>query len=390
MREPGRETGRETGLKDVARRAGVSVGTVSNVLNHPGKVSAQTAERVQTAIDELGWVRNDAARQLRQGRNGMLGLVVLDVGNPFFTDVAAGVEHVATTNGRVVLLTNSGEDADREARALRMFESQRLEGLLVAPVGDDVARLEAVRARGTRVVLIDRLASTPGFSSVAVDDRLGGLLAVDHLLDAGHRRIGFVGASTDIEQVANRLAGAQSAVDARATDDGVRLDVFEAAAMNARAGQKVGEELVALDSATRPTAVFAANDLLALGLLQAFLRGGLHGPWRRRAGRLRRHRLRLLGRRPPLVGASAGLRDGPPRRRAAARRDRRRRRLRDRAGRLRARARRAGVLGRGRPARPRRNAPSPEVLALPSGLGHHASEHSTAPAQGGLGRGDGS
>ncbi len=301
---------------------------------------------MQAAIDELGWVRNDAARQLRQGRNGMLGLVVLDVGNPFFTDVAAGVEHVATTHGRVVLLTNSGEDADREARALRMFESQRLEGLLVAPVGDDVARLEAVRARGTRVVLIDRLASTPGFSSVAVDDRLGGRLAVDHLLAAGHRRIGFVGASTDIEQVANRLAGAQSAVDARAAGDGVRLDAFEAAAMNARAGQTVGEQLVALDPATRPTAVFAANDLLALGLLQSFLRGGLSVPGD----------IALVGYDDIDYASSAAVplssvrqpavRDGPPRRRAAARRDRRWRRLRDRAGRLRARARRAGVDGR--------------------------------------------
>ena len=355
-----REPGRETGLKDVARRAGVSVGTVSNVLNHPGKVSAETAERVQAAIDELGWVRNDAARQLRQGRNGMLGLVVLDVGNPFFTDVAAGVEHVATAHGRVVLLTNSGEDADREARALRMFESQRLEGLLVAPVGDDVARLEAVRARGTRVVLIDRLASTPGFSSVAVDDRLGGRIAVEHLLSVGHRRIGFVGASTDIEQVANRLAGAQSAVDASAAGDGVRLDAFEAAAMNARAGLKVGEQLVALDPAKRPTAVFAANDLLALGLLQAFLRGGLSVPGRRGADRVRRHRLRLVGRGPPLVGAPAGVRDGPTRRRAAARRGRLAATApgRSRAGRLRARARRPGVDHAGRPSatRPTRGA----------------------------------
>jgi LacI family transcriptional regulator len=266
---------RQTGLKDVARLAGVAVGTVSNVLNHPDKVSAETAERVNAAIAELGWVRNDAARQLRQGRNGMLGLVVLDVANPFFTDVAAGVEHVATTHGRVVLLTNSGEDADREARALRMFESQRLEGLLVAPVGDDVALLEAVRARGTRVVLIDRLASTPGFSSVAVDDRLGGRLAVEHLLAAGHTRVAFVGASTDIEQVANRLAGAQAAVDAH---DGAALATYEASAMNSKAGLEVGEQLAAIDAASRPTAIFAANDLLALGLLQAFLRAGLHVP----------------------------------------------------------------------------------------------------------------
>jgi LacI family transcriptional regulator len=269
---------RQTGLKDVARLAGVAVGTVSNVLNHPDKVSADTAERVNAAIEELGWVRNDAARQLRQGRNGMLGLVVLDVANPFFTDVAAGVEHVATSRDRVVLLTNSGEDAGREARALRMFESQRLDGLLVAPVGDDVSLLEAVRARGTRVVLIDRLASTPGFSSVAVDDRLGGRLAVEHLLGTGHTRLGFVGASTDIEQVANRLAGARAAVDEHGSASGVSLDAFEAEAMNSRAGFLVGEQVAGLDAESRPTAVFAANDLLALGLLQAFLRAGLDVP----------------------------------------------------------------------------------------------------------------
>jgi len=266
---------RETGLKDVARLAGVSVGTVSNVLNHPDKVSEETARRVNGVIDELGWVRNDAARQLRQGRSAMLGLVVLDVGNPFFTDVAAGVEHVANAHGRVVLLTNSGEDADREARALRLFESQRLDGLLVAPVGDDVARLEAVRARGTRVVLIDRLASSPGFSSVAVDDRHGGRLAVDHLLEQGHTRVGFVGASTAIEQVANRLAGAQAAVDSHG---GGCLEVFESQAMNAQAGRSVGERIAALPPGERPTAVFAANDLLAIGLLQAFLLAGLTVP----------------------------------------------------------------------------------------------------------------
>jgi len=270
-----RDNGRETGLKDVARLAGVSVGTVSNVLNHPDKVSADTARKVLDVIERLGWVRNDAARQLRQGRSAMLGLVVLDVANPFFTDVAAGVEHVANANGRVVLLTNSGEDADRETRALRLFESQRLDGLLVAPVGDDVAPLEAVRARGTRVVLIDRLASSPGFSSVAVDDRLGGRLAIDHLLERGHRHLGFVGASTAIEQVANRLTGARAGVAGR---DGVRLEVFESQAMNAGAGRSVGEQIAALPAGDRPTAVFAANDLLAIGVLQAFLLAGLTVP----------------------------------------------------------------------------------------------------------------
>ncbi len=268
---------RETGLKDVARLAGVSVGTVSNVLNHPDKVNADTARRVLDVIEELGWVRNDAARQLRLGRSGMLGLLVLDVANPFFTDVAAGVEHVAHAHDRVVLLTNSAEDADRETRALRLFESQRLDGLLVAPVGDDVTKLEAVRARGTRVVLIDRPGLVARLLSVAVDDRLGGRLA--GRAPAGHRpraarlRRRLRPASS---RSPTASTGARSAVGRGR--DGARLDTFEAAAMNARAGRVVGEQIAALDADRRPTAVFAANDLLALGLLQAFLLAGLRVP----------------------------------------------------------------------------------------------------------------
>ena len=123
-------------IRDVAERARVSVGTVSNVLNRADKVSAAVVERVHAAIAELGYVRNDAARQLRAGRSTTIGLVVLDVRNPFFTDVARGAEDAAAANGLSILLGNSDEDSAREATYLDLFEEQRVHGVLISPFGD--------------------------------------------------------------------------------------------------------------------------------------------------------------------------------------------------------------------------------------------------------------
>ena len=128
-------------VRDVAAAASVSVGTVSNVLNRPDKVSPETVARVLAAIDELGFVRNDAARQLRAGRSRSIGLVVLDVRNPFFTDVARGAEDRAAEDGMTILLGNSDENPDRERSYLDLFEEQRVHGVLISPMVDDLPRL---------------------------------------------------------------------------------------------------------------------------------------------------------------------------------------------------------------------------------------------------------
>lgn len=261
-------------VKDVAARAGVSVGTVSNVLNTPAKVATDTAERVHRAIDELGFVRNDAARQLRAGTSRCIGFVVLDVGNPFFTDLARAAEERAAESGLAVLIANSGEQQTREAAGLDLFEEQRVRGVLISPVSDITARLERLRDRGTPSVLVDRMASTPGFSSVSVDDVAGGRLAVQHLLEGGRRRILFVGGPLDLEQVRDRLRGAKEAVAAM---PGAVLDVLPIAALTVRHGVEAAREILAL--AETPDGVFAANDLVALGVLQGVgLIGGLRVP----------------------------------------------------------------------------------------------------------------
>jgi LacI family transcriptional regulator len=263
-------------IRDVAERAGVSVGTVSNVLNKPDRVSEAVATRVHDAIRELGYVRNDAARQLRAGRSSSVGLVVLDARNPFFTDVARGAEDAAAEHGVAVLLGDSDEKPEREAAYLDLFEEQRVRGVLVSPLGDIRERLQRMRALGTPVVLVDRMAEDASLSSVSVDDVAGGRTAVAHLLETGRRRIAFVGGPLGLRQVADRLAGAQHAV---AAVPGAQLEVLEGSALSVSEGRRMGEQLVARDPAERPDAVFTANDLLAVGLLQALvMRGGVRVP----------------------------------------------------------------------------------------------------------------
>ncbi|MDQ0850448.1 LacI family transcriptional regulator [Arthrobacter sp. B3I9] len=255
-------------VKDVAALAGVSVGTVSNVLNRPEKVSADVISRVQAAIDELGFVRNDAARQLRAGRSRSIGLVVLDAANPFFTELARGAEDRAAAEHFTVLVGNSNEDAGREAAYLDLFEQQRVRGVLLSPVGNVVPRLEQLRGRGIPTVLVDRQTDNLSFSSVAVDDLAGGQLAAAHLLSLGRRRIAFVGGPSGIRQVADRLDGARKAI---AEVPGASLEVLETESLTVLSGRAAGEAIRLRPAATRPDAIFAANDLLATGLLQGLM-----------------------------------------------------------------------------------------------------------------------
>ncbi|MFE9749050.1 LacI family DNA-binding transcriptional regulator [Saccharothrix saharensis] len=261
-------------MKDVAAHAQVAVGTVSNVLNRPELVAEVTRKRVLDAIAELGFVRNESARQLRGGTSRTLAYVVLDARNPFFTDVAAGAGQVADDAGLVLYLCDGGEDAARQARYLDLLEQQRVEGILITPVDVDDPRIGALAGRGTPIVVVDRGAG-PDRCSVSVDDVLGGDLAASHLLDAGHRRIAFVGGPETIGQVADRRKGAERAL-ARAGAE--PITVLETARLDVAEGRRAGERLAGLPTSRRPTAAFCANDMLALGLLQQAVRLGLRVP----------------------------------------------------------------------------------------------------------------
>lgn len=264
-----------TSIREVAARAAVSVGTVSNVLNRPAAVSPATLAKVRAAITELGFVRNESARQLRAGRSRTVGLVVLDVANPFFTDLARGAERVLDELGSVVIMCNSGQDPAREARHLDMLEQQRVLGVLITPVDETRPQLADLVARGTPVVLVDRGATDAQRCSVAVDDVLGGRLAGEHLVERGHVRTAFVGGPSTIRQVAERLEGFTGVVLART---GTAPEVVETESLSVPAGRRAAEQLAALPVERRPTAVFCANDLLAMGVLQHVTSRGLRVP----------------------------------------------------------------------------------------------------------------
>ncbi|GAB3194337.1 LacI family DNA-binding transcriptional regulator [Nesterenkonia suensis] len=262
-------------VRDVAAHAGVSPATVSNALNHPEKVSSATRERVLAAIDELGYVRNDAARQLRQRQNRAVGMIVLDVANPFFADVASGAEKGLVEMNRPLLLGNSGQDSTRELAHLRLFEEQRVAGLLISPVGDVLPRLRRLKERGTAVVIVDRKSGADEFSSVSTDDRLGGRLAADHLISHGRRRLVVIGGPLNIRQVAHRYAGAEAAAQEH---DGVSVRMCDTGAMDSESGRQATRDLLDLPAAERPDAIFATNDLVALGVLQELARAGVQVP----------------------------------------------------------------------------------------------------------------
>ena len=262
------------GIREVAQHAGVSNATVSNVLNRPDVVAPSTRARVLAAIAELGFVRNESARQLRAGRSRVIAYVVLDAANPFFTDVARGVESAAREAGFAVFLCNSAADDRREREYLELLHEQRVEGILITPVDDESA---GFGERGTPIVLVDRSSQDGKHCSVAVDDVLGGELAVTHLIETGHTRIAMIGGPFSIQQVRDRHEGALRAM-ANAGLPAENLTVLETKDLQVAEGRSAGERLAGLPSARRPTAAFCANDLVALGLLQSMTQQGLSVP----------------------------------------------------------------------------------------------------------------
>ncbi|MFH8570355.1 LacI family DNA-binding transcriptional regulator [Streptomyces sp. NPDC017993] len=263
------------GIKDVARAAGVSVGTVSNVINRPEAVASGTRERVLSAIDRLGYVRSESARQLRAGHSRIMGLLVLDMGNPFFVDVARGAERAARAAGLGVMVCTSAQSPTEEAEYLSLFAEQRVRGVLLTPADATGRNIAAFRRHNIPFVLLDRVAEGTSECSVSVDDVTGGALAVRHLVTAGHRGIAYVSGPSTLQQVKDRRTGALQAL-AEAGLPAESLRELPSKRLDVAAGRDAGARLLGLTE--RPTAVFCANDLLALGVLQEMYAAGVRVP----------------------------------------------------------------------------------------------------------------
>lgn len=266
---------RRSSISDVAKRAGVAVGTVSNVLNRPDVVAPATRDRVLTAIADLSFVPNGPARRLRAGTITTVGALLLDIANPFFLEVARGIEDRLALDDHTLMLASTDDDPEREARYLRLFEEHGVLGLLVVATTPDVEHLRAVMARGVRVVLVDSPSPDDAIPSVSVDDEAGGAMAAHHLLEQGHERLTFLNGPRSMRQCRDRFAGARRAVEEAGLDPDVVLREVTLASMNAAGGDAAMRRLLEEADGEPPPAVLCVNDLVAIGVQRALrLTGG--------------------------------------------------------------------------------------------------------------------
>ncbi|WP_232531764.1 LacI family DNA-binding transcriptional regulator [Microbacterium halophytorum] len=261
-------------MKDVALRAGVSLGTVSNVLNNPTVVSTATRERVERAIAELGFVRNNAARLLAAGRSDTIGFVVVDLGNSLFLDIERGIEAGLDEQGKRLILANSDVDFDKQKAHLELFEEAQLGGVVLAPLDGPLDAAVAAREHGMPLVLVN----WPGDGNscgVQADDEHGGYIAAQHLIAQGRTRLMFSGGPFSLSAVASRLRGAERAV---AEAPGVSLEIIETERITVRGGTALGDELAARSPRNRPDGLVAAADALASGAIHSLLVAGIRVP----------------------------------------------------------------------------------------------------------------
>jgi LacI family transcriptional regulator len=261
-------------IHDVARRAGVSATTVSHVINSTRPVSSDLRDRVLLAMDELGFQPNALARSLRRKQSHTIGLVVPDTTNPFFAEMARGIEDAAYTAGHTVILCNSDGDTEREALYLELLLKRQVDGIVLVSASESVEVTRSISERALPIVVVDRELPGVALDCVFTDQVAGGRLATSHLLALGHRNIGCITGPAALAPSEGRVQGYVAALKAagRAVDD--RLIAH--GDFHDRSGYTSGLRLLALDN--RPTAIFASNDMMAIGAMAAAREFGLTVP----------------------------------------------------------------------------------------------------------------
>lgn len=265
---------RRINISDVAREAGVSSQTVSRALNNKGEISPETRARVLETVNRLGYRPNTLARGLVTHKTLTFGLVVPDISNPFFSDVARGAEHAAHVAGYSLFLCNTVEDPDREIEALRALEAQQVDGILSCSSRLTDEDLIVMIDRLPPVVLVNREPAIAGMLSVCVDDELGARMAVEHLLHAGRKRIGLLAGPEASRSAHSRTRGYKLAL----AEAGLPLDLrrIVPTAPYLEGGYEAATRL--LQARPDTDALLCYNDLVAVGAMQACATLGLHVP----------------------------------------------------------------------------------------------------------------
>lgn len=263
-------------VKDVAALAQVSPSTVSNYLNRPHLLGDARRERIRVAIEQLGFVPNESARQLRAGTGKLLAVSLIDAWQPYFGELSRGIEDTLRDTPWSLMFSNSNRDEAHELGNLDMFEAHRVQGIVIYPQGDVTERLERLAARGIKSVVVGPPLSSAHFASVPFDDRGGGRLAGEHLVARGRTRIAYLGNPDDVAQSAERLSGLRDSAESRGAH--VSVEIVPIGELSVEAGIEAGERLLARARHERPDAIFTANDMVAVGALTSMLRHGVDVP----------------------------------------------------------------------------------------------------------------
>ena len=263
-------------IKEVARLAGVSVGTVSNVITGMAPVAEPRKQRVQKVIRELNYHRNHVARSLKLQRTKMLGMIVSDITNPFFSQVVRGAEEAALKRGYLLLTFNTDDHVERERQVISVLQSRRVDGILlvVAPSKTKPTHIIETLKAGTPVVCLDRLPPGIAVDSVTVDNVGAARECVRHLIGRGHRKIGIITGSLALATAQQRLLGYEEAMREAGLDIDRRW--MRRGDFRSESGYQLGREI--LQEEDRPTALFVCNNLMAYGVLRALDDLGLQCP----------------------------------------------------------------------------------------------------------------
>ena len=263
-----------TTIREVAESAGVSYATVSHVINNTRLVSPETRQRVLAAMDALNYRPNALARSLRQGKTNTIGLVLPDSANPFFAEISRGIEDEAFKKGYSVFLCNTELDMQRELFYVDVLSKKQVDGIIFVAAGDQADSLDFLLRRNMPLVMIDRNVPNVEVDAVLTDNQLGGFLATRHLLDLGHTRIACIAGPSSITPSAERIIGYRKALE----ETGISYDenLIIRGDYHAQSGMDITHSI--LKMTPRPTAIFALNDLMALGALRAAAEAGYSVP----------------------------------------------------------------------------------------------------------------
>jgi LacI family transcriptional regulator len=261
-------------MRDVARQAGVSITTVSHVINNSRAVSNGARQRVETAMLELGYKPNTLARSLRRQQTHTIGMIVPDSANPFFAEIARGIEDASFKQNYNVVLCNTEGDLEKQISYTNVLIQNQVAGIVFVAAGVSTELVEDLQRRQVPLVVVDREVPDVAVDTVLTDHYQGGRLATQHLVDLGHRRIACIPAGSELSPSSDRVTGYQDVL----RENGLAVDeaLIVRGDFQYKSGFEAAQQLLAL--AEPPTAVFASNDLMAVGCISAATQQGLRVP----------------------------------------------------------------------------------------------------------------